>query len=229
MSSATLELKRSSGWFAAGREVQQALVLLSDGAFRLFLWLCLHADRKTGSLRISVAGLAPAVRRTVPEIRNALDELFTHGICYVLNDDVIEIADSFWPYLRTPSFRANDEVATYVAQLKRCFLMRRCVRSSFTPADEHLAVEIYRARLSIVDAERAILLGSVRKYASWKNHGIGTPITTLHYFRGVFDELRQTQIPSGYWNHIAHTVEQLEREWDESRFTRFIPEQEKTK
>ena len=113
--------------------------------------------------------------------------------------------------------------------MKRCFLSRRCVRSSFTAADENLATQLYRTHLSVLDAERAILLGSVRKYVSWKNHGIGTPITTLHYFRAVFNELRETQISSGYWNHIAHTVEQLEQEWDESRFARFIPEQEKTK
>ncbi len=226
--SATFELKRPSGWFAAGREVQQALMLLSDSAFRLFLWFCLHADRKRGSLRVSVTALSPALRRSVPEIRNALDELLQHGICNGF-DDTIEIADSFWPYRRMPGSNAQADLAAYVAQVKRCFLARRCVRSSFTPADEHLAAELYRASLSVEDAERAILLGSVRKYASWKNQGIGTPITTLHYFRGVFDELRQTHIPSGYWDHIAHTVGQLEQEWDESRFARFIPEQEKTK
>src|SRR5438094_110962 len=109
MSSVTFELKRSSGWFAAGQEVQQALMLLSDGAFRLFLWLCLHAERKSGSLRSSLPALAPLLRRTVPEIRNALDELFKYDVCCVVDDDTIEIADSFWPYHRTPCSRADDE------------------------------------------------------------------------------------------------------------------------
>jgi hypothetical protein len=226
--SATFQLKCPSGWFAAGREVQEALMLLSDSAFRVFLWLCLHAERKSGSLRMSPAALAPALRRTVPEIRIALDELCRHGVCDVL-DDIIQIADSFWPYRRMPCSNARADLAEYVAQVKRCFLARRCVRSSFTPADGHLAAELYWTRLSVEDAERAILLGSVRKYVSWKNHGIGTPITTLHYFRGVFDELRQTHIPAAYWNHITHTVAKFEQEWDESRFTRFIPQQEKTK
>jgi hypothetical protein len=225
MSSAIFELKRPTGWFAAGREVQQALALLSDSAFRVFLWLCLHAHRRSGSLRISVAALAPALQRTVPEIRNALDELLHHGVCSD-RDDIIEIADSFWPYRRTPCSGVNDELAAYVAQGKRCFFERRCVRSSFTAADEQLAAELYRSRLSVVDAEHAILLGSARKYASWKNHGIGTPITTLHYFKGLFDEVRDTQFPSTYWTYIAYTIANLEREWDDSRFTRFIPQPE---
>jgi len=36
MSAARLTLKQSTGWFAAGREVAQALAMLSDGAFKLY-------------------------------------------------------------------------------------------------------------------------------------------------------------------------------------------------
>jgi len=225
MSSATFELKRPSGWFAAGREVQQALTLLSDGAFRLFFWLCLHADRRRGSLRISVPALTAALRRTDADIRNALDELFQHGVCSFA-DDTVEIADSFWPYRRPSQSEGNDGATIYIERVKRCFLQRRCVQSSFSPADESLAAKLHRSSLSVVDAERAILLGSARKYVSWKNHGIGTPITTLHYFQGVFGELRTTKIPSTYWSYIASMIAKLEQEWDESRFARFIPQTE---
>jgi hypothetical protein len=41
MSTARLILKQPTRWFAAGREVAQALVLLSDGAFKLYIHLCL--------------------------------------------------------------------------------------------------------------------------------------------------------------------------------------------
>ena len=53
-----LTLKRPSGFFAAGREVEQALALLSDGAFKLFVFGCLHAERRTGRLRFRHADLA---------------------------------------------------------------------------------------------------------------------------------------------------------------------------
>ena len=51
MSQVRLELKCSSGWFAAGREVRLAATLLSDSAFKLFVWVCLHAERNSGQLR----------------------------------------------------------------------------------------------------------------------------------------------------------------------------------
>jgi len=43
MSNDTLVLKNPRGWLASGAEVQRAMDLLSDGAFRLFIYLCLNA------------------------------------------------------------------------------------------------------------------------------------------------------------------------------------------
>ena len=43
-----LVLKQPTGWFAAGREVAEALALLPDPVFRLYMYLCLNADRHTG-------------------------------------------------------------------------------------------------------------------------------------------------------------------------------------
>ena len=41
----------------------------------------------------------------------------------------------------------------------------------------------YRSGIPLERAERAILLGCLRKYVTLINHGSGTPITTLGYFR----------------------------------------------
>ena len=40
-----LRLKRSTGWVAAGQEMAAALSLLSDAAFRLYVFLSLNVDR----------------------------------------------------------------------------------------------------------------------------------------------------------------------------------------
>ena len=48
VSAPRLILKQPTGWFAAGRGVAQALALLSDAAFKLYMHLCLQADRHTG-------------------------------------------------------------------------------------------------------------------------------------------------------------------------------------
>ena len=71
MSAPRLELKCASGWFAAGREVRLAATLLSDSAFKLFVWVCLHAERNSGRLRLVVADLARSLQKTEHEIEKS--------------------------------------------------------------------------------------------------------------------------------------------------------------
>ena len=95
-------LKQPTGWFAAGHEVDDALRLLSDGAFRLFMWLCLHAGRSSGSVRARTSGITRILGRSEEQIAAALDELVCKRVCILYIDGVIEIADRFWPY-RAPA------------------------------------------------------------------------------------------------------------------------------
>lgn len=206
-------LKQPTGWFAAGREIEHALVLLSDASFKLFLWLCLHAERSRGSLSAPARELASALHKTEPEIQAALAELFQQGVCHSAGDGVIEIADRYWPYQRGPNSGASEDLALYIAHVKRCFLERRCVRSAFTPADEQLAAQLCRDGVSLVDVERAILLGSLRKYAALANHRRGTPITTLHYFTTLFCEVRHNASP-GYWSYVTQKLQGFEQHWN---------------
>ena len=104
MSHAPRALKRPAGFFAAGREVDEALTLLSDGAFKLVVYLCLHADRGTGRLRFRLADLARRLGKSPRSITSYLSELQRHDVCAVqaaVNQHyagVIEIRDRFWPY-----------------------------------------------------------------------------------------------------------------------------------
>jgi len=52
MSNSRLILKQPTGWFAAGREFVQAMAQVSDGAFKLYVHICLTANRHTGHLTI---------------------------------------------------------------------------------------------------------------------------------------------------------------------------------
>jgi hypothetical protein len=208
-----LRLKQPSGWFAAGHEVDDALGLLSEGAFRLFMWLCLHADRRRCSIRASTAGLARTLGRGKEQIAAALDELVQKRVCILYIDGVIEITDRFWPYQRTCGSAPVTDQAAYVCEVKRMFLERRCVRSIFTAADEQLAAELHRMSVPIVDVERAILLGCLRKYAALINKGGGTPITSLHYFRNLLNEAGQ-KISPDYWSYVAQKIQMFERHWN---------------
>jgi hypothetical protein len=208
ISSQRFRLKKSSAWFAAGREVACAATLLSDAAFKLFVWLCLHADRSRGSLSAVASELARMLARTEAQISHALEELIHKGVCQCTPSGTVEITDRFWPYERIRS--PDTELPQYIEQIRRVFLARHCVRSVFTAADEKLATELHRSGVPVTDVEHAILLGALRKYAALLNNGRGTPITSLHYFKALFEEVRHPISPD-YWTYIEHKVRRLEQ------------------
>ena len=81
MNSARMRLKSATGWFAAGREVSEAMGLLSDTAFKLFMWLCLHADRSRGTIVAIPKTMAGALGKSEAEITQNLADLFQAEIC----------------------------------------------------------------------------------------------------------------------------------------------------
>jgi hypothetical protein len=210
---ARLRLKRQSGWFAAGQEVDSALQLLSDAAFKLFVWLCLHAERSRGAVWATPAELARTLGKNESAICLALEELERQGVCNLKAEGVIEIRDRFWPYQRQCKPTASDESRHYVEEVKRLFLQRRCVQSSFTTADEKLAVSLFRRGIPLLQVEHAILLGAARKYGAILQHGPGTPISSLHYFTDLFEEVRRQETSPGYWTYIANKVKTFEQTW----------------
>jgi hypothetical protein len=212
MRGSQLRLKQPTGWFAAGTEVAQALGLLPDGAFKLFMWICLNADRSLGSIRVEPGEVAHVLGKTEAEIQANLRDLFLAEIGQPTADGTIQVSDRFWPYERSPTDRPEETPATYISRMKRVFLDRRCVQSAFTAADEKLAIELYQAGVSIADAEHAIMLGSLRKYVALINNGRGTPITSLRYFAALFEEVQQNVAPS-YWAHVERRVQEAERQW----------------
>jgi hypothetical protein len=209
---AGFQLKQSSGWFAAGREVACALELLSDATFKLFVWLCLHAERSRGTVSATPVELARALGKNESDMQVALAELARQGVCVLAADGVIQIRDRFWPYQRRCDPSVRDESRRYLEAVKRLFLERRCVQSSFTAADEKLALSLYRRNVSLIHIEHAILLGAARKYAALLQHGHGTPISSLHYFADLFAEVQQEMSPC-YWTYIAHKVKTFEQTW----------------
>lgn len=206
-----MRLKSTNGWFAAGREMEEALWLLSDSAFRLFVWICLRADRSTGSLRTDPTQLARVLSRTREQMVRDLDELARHRVCRQDGDRVL-IQDRFWPYER---YCADGDAArsSYIAAIQNAFLRPPCVASTFTAADEKLAQHWQRRGITLEMVERAILLGTARKYTAWLNHGAGSPITSLEYFAGILSEIEHATANSDYWEYLARKVRKLEVEF----------------
>jgi hypothetical protein len=70
-----LMLKRPSGWFAADQGFVEALELLSEGAFKLYVYACLQADRHTGRIALEPARITRVLRQCPDRIVRHLNEL----------------------------------------------------------------------------------------------------------------------------------------------------------
>lgn len=212
MSAARLILKQPAGWFAAGREVAQALALLSDGAFKLYMHLCLEADRHTGRARVESAALTRILRKDAAWIEAGLDELQHQSVCE-RQADQIEICDRFWPYQKQVTMAAGPPEVEFSRQARAAFLAPACVRSTFTAADEKLARNLGRSGVTLEQLHRAIWLGCARKYVTLLNGQSQVSITSLAYFASLIKEVSQPQIPISYWDHVRHRMEEMEKRW----------------
>ena len=216
MSTPRLQLKQPTGWFAAGREFAQALTMLSDSAFKLYVHLCLNANRHTGRLNATVDELARAMARAPTAISTNLDELEACAVCHVVGRGgshlVLEIRDRFWPYQRQLGCALVPD-AEFIEKVRDLFLAPACVQASFSAADEKIATDLHRRGVSLEQISRAILLGCARKYVSMLNAGTKAPITSLEYFSDVIDEVRESAIPESYWEPLRAKVTRMEQQW----------------
>jgi hypothetical protein len=220
MSECRLTLKHPAGFFAAGSETEEALALLSDGAFKIFVYVCLRADRRTAQLRFRMAELARATGHSVRSLTSYLEELGRAEVGTVYRAanqhelGRIEIRDRFWPYEKQSGTTLEDpEQALYVTRVRGLFLEPACVRAIFSAADEKLATEWYHAGVALDVVERAITMGCARKYVSLFNRQDGSPIASLQYFAAIVAEVAALEMPLNYWRYLAARVRKMEAQW----------------
>lgn len=211
-----LQLKQPTGWFAAGREVAEALTLLPAPAFQLYMYLCLNADRHCGRLVIDPASLARVLGKDQTAIEDHLGELRSRGVCH-WRADVIEICDRYWPYQKRFPATPDDRQAEYVRFAREAFLEPECVCSAFTPADEKLAADLYGRGVPLENLRRAIWLGCARKYIAMLNGKPPAPITSLGYFIALLNEVARAPVTDAYWEHVRQKLEKLERQCRQAR------------
>jgi hypothetical protein len=96
-------------------------------------------------------------------------------------------------------------------------LLRACVRSNFSGADERLAAILHGRGVTPVHLQRAIWLGCARKYTALLNADDDVPrlISSRRYFTTLVEEVAGTPVREDYWKHVEHKVFQLERMWKE--------------
>jgi hypothetical protein len=219
-----LRLKRSTGWFAAGQEMAAALALLSDAAFKLYVFLCLNVDRHSARMVWEPMELANLLQRDRQSVTEALEELCRCQVCMrhpdaegriALDRLSVEICDRFWPYEKPPVEEYGIDQNRYVQQVRQMLSGPECVRVNFSSADERLAAIFYRRGISLVHLQRAIWLGCARKYVALLNapENADMLITSLNYFSALVDEVAETLVSEDYWKHMQSKLPQLERMW----------------
>ncbi len=227
-----LVLKNPRGWFAAGAEVQKAMNLLTDGAFKLFVYLCLNARRDTGVLEGSLTQLAKNVKKRQHTVRLYLREMQAAGICRFqfghspLGHGVVEVAEAFWPYQRSEQEPPSNESTEFVVAIRKMLQARACIKTSLSAADEILAREWFDRAISLERIEQAIVMGCIRKYVSWRNNQTRSMIGSLQYFVPVLEELQETKVDPEYWGYIRYRLTRMENEWKQSYATSTVQDPE---
>jgi len=221
MSQQRVALKNPTGWFAAGREVSRAMELLSDGAFKVYMHVCLTADRSTGRMKISHGDLAVALKKSRRSIVTYLEELRELQICRIesaLNQHFaghIEVCNPFWPYVKCRSdHQERDKTLDfYVEAIRQLLAARKCVKPVFNPADEKLAAQLLGEHVELKQIEHAILLACARRYVALLNGTAVGVVSGLRYFSSAIQEVRTLQISQDYWQHLASRVGKFEQQW----------------
>jgi hypothetical protein len=214
-------LKEPFGWFAAGGSFRRALATLSDGAFKLFAYICLEADRRTGRCEAVQAELARALGKSRRIVGKYVDELDSKRVCTVRKGTnqyartSFEIRDDYWPYHRIQNVEGAVGQAhnAYVDAIKRSFVSIGCTIGKFSARDAQLAAELQRRRIPLELVQDALLMGACRKYISWLNGGSAEPIGSLRYFEGLVAEIRERPLPAGYREYLQKKLEQLTTVW----------------
>jgi hypothetical protein len=219
----SLKLKNPKNWFAAGDEVRKAISLLTDGAFKIFVYICLHARRDTGTLETNQTELARNLHKSQGNIRKNLRELQNAGVCKVQMTQsrhikgIIEITPQYWPYDRGSDDPPIEEETVYIAAVKKLLSARACVRPSFSVADERLAREWFEREIPLDQIEQTILIACSRKYIAWRNGQGKAPINSLRYFESTLEEVRGQKTDPEYWSFIRFRMQRVEKLWLQSK------------
>ena len=218
------KLKHPTGWFAAGREVARALRMLSDGAFKMYIHLCLTADRSTGRIAAGHAELVKALGKSRRSVITYLEELRREGVCKIqaaVNQHAggeIEICDPFWPYERAPIAGELGTLQGYMEEIRRLLKPWRCIQVSMSPADQKIGAALFARSVSLDQIERGITLACARKYVALCNADGDGMITSFGYFQNAIEEAATQQVSGDYWRYARLRAERLELEWTRKSF-----------
>ena len=221
---AKLRIKEPVGWFVAGEGFRCALGLLSDGAFKLFAYLSLQADRRTGRITATHKELASALGKSKRVVGTYVAELEAKEVCKVLLGKnqfmatVYEISDRCWPYHRELSVLESTAIKAYVESVCKCYEELGCTNGKLNAAGSEIARQLHGRSIPFSVVQDAMLLGACRKYESWLNSGPNEPIRSMAYFAPLVAEVQANPLPDGYSGYLRGKLQRLAQSWEKATF-----------
>lgn len=214
-----LKLKKTTDWFAAGEGFLKAMEILSDGAFKLFVFVCLKADRHTATCHASLVQLAHALRKPCVAIEGSVAELRAKGVCSISSSNLecmFRVEDAFWPYYNSGHASTNQCATGYVAAIRELFLSLGCTSGRFGTSEEAQAKKLEKRGLPLDIVRDAMIMGACRKYVSWLNNGYSEPISSVAYSESVIEEFLRCPPSTGYREHLSFELTRLASHWSRS-------------
>jgi hypothetical protein len=196
--------------------------LLSDGAFKLFAYICLKAGRQTACFQATQKDLAIVLGKSKRILGRYVSELSEKEVCRVYmgtNQFVcttFEICDAYWPYQKPSRTSASTEAEGYVASICKCFLSLGCGTGRFGSSNVRAAEKFRERGIPLAVVEDAMLVGACRKFLSWLNGKQDEPIGSLYYFAPLVEKIRQKPISDSYKGYLRSQLTQLSRRWAKS-------------
>jgi hypothetical protein len=224
-----LRIKEPVGWFVAGDGFRYALSLLSDGAFKLFAYLSLQADRRSGRVTATHKELAAALGKSKRVVGTYVAELEAKEVCIVLSGKnqfmatVYEISDRYWPYHRESSFPESTEIQAYVESVGKCYEELGCTTGKLNAAGMEIVRQFHGKSIPFSVVYSAMLLGACRKYESWLNNGPSEQIRSMAYFEPLIAEVQANPLPGGYSGYLQRKLQQLAQSWGKATFDKKEP------
>lgn len=213
-----LRLKKNKGWFPAGESFLNAMSVLSDHTFKLFVFVCLNADRETATYTASVTRLTAVLGKFRTEIDRYVAELQNKKVCLInripYSPITFRVLDAFWPYECDASAAVPADDGSYVDAARTLFLGLGCTSGRFGSPEAGQARNLEKRGISLQELEDAMIVGACRKYVSWLSNGPSDPIASLHYFESLIEEIRERPFPPGYRDHLRMEVKKLTDQWD---------------
>lgn len=217
-----LRLKKTSHWFAAGEGFLKAMEILTDGAFKLFVYLCLKADRHSATYRTSIDRLARVLRKPLDTIESSLVEMEEKKVCSIVSnirsegECLIRIQDEFWPYYSSGRPPAGQYTTDYVAAVRRLFLSLGCTNGWFGSSDETQARSFEKRGIPLSTVRDAMIMTACRKYISWLNNGYSEPISSMAYFESIIGEFLRCPPSADYRENLPSELMRLTKQWSRS-------------